>query len=341
MNSTPLLPSGLVDVLPPIAMQEFGLMHHLLKCFRGFGYQPVIPPMLEYEDQLLSGQGQATAHHVFRVMDPLARRMLAIRADMTSQITRIASHQLANAPRPLRLCYAGYTLRTTPEALETRRQHTQIGIERYGSFDSAALAEIIALASHALTTAGLEPMTIDLHYPSILAPLMVGLAQPETVVEAVKRKDTAKLRTLGATDIAALIEAADTPEAAWKKLADIKHPAVIQATQELQALVEALSVRKVAARLSLDLLDLSGYGYYAGPGFALFLNQPAIELGRGGAYRTEAGEAAVGFTLYANDMLALLPSAKEAPIKFLPPTSSTEDAAKLQAQGFITILGEA
>jgi hypothetical protein len=72
----------------------------------------------------------------------------------------------------------------------------------------------------------------------------------------------------------------------------------------------------------------------------LFLNQPAIELGRGGAYRTEAGEAAVGFTLYANDMLALLPSAKEAPIKFLPPTSSAEDAAKLQAQGFITILGE-
>lgn len=340
MNSAPLLPSGLMDVLPPMAMQEFGLIHHLLKSFRGFGYQPVIPPLMEYEEALLSGQGSATSHHVFRVMDPLAHRMLALRADMTSQITRIATHQLAGVKRPLRLCYAGYTLRTTPEALETRRQHTQVGIERYGSADDAALAEIISLAVHALKTAGLGAMTLDIHYPSILAPLLDAASEKGAVIEAVKRKDSAKLVALGEPQIAALVAASGTASEVLGQLGGMTHPTITKAVVEVTALVAALERRKLPARITLDLVDMSGYGYYAGAGFALFLNQPALELGRGGAYRTPAGEAAVGFTLYANDMLALLPPVKELPVKILPAETPAEEAAALQAQGFITMLGE-
>jgi ATP phosphoribosyltransferase regulatory subunit len=339
MNA-PLLPSGLMDVLPPMAMQEFGLIHHLLTCFRRFGYQPVIPPLMEYEDVLLSGQGAATAHHVFRVMDPLAGRMLALRADMTSQITRIATHQLAGAPRPLRLCYAGYTLRTMPGALETRRQHMQVGIERYGSFASEALAEVIMIAVHALGTSGIGAMTVDIHYPSILAPLLESVVQKDAAIEAVKRKDIARLEMLGATQIAALVAASGEAEHVLPQLRAMEHPAILKAAEEVAALVQALKVRGVAAGVTLDLVDMSGYGYYTGLGFALFLNQPALELGRGGTYRTPAGEAAVGFTLYANDMLALLPPVKELPVKTLPAETPAEEAAELQAQGFITMLGE-
>ncbi len=58
-----LLPSGLADVLPPLAAREFKLVHHFLKNFMAFGYQPVIPPLAEYSSSLLAGQGEATAHH--------------------------------------------------------------------------------------------------------------------------------------------------------------------------------------------------------------------------------------------------------------------------------------
>ena len=111
-----LLPSGLADVLPPLAAAEFRLVHHFLKNFMAFGYQPVIPPLAEYASSLLAGQGKATSHHVFKMPDPLAPEMLALRADMTGQVARIATEPLAAMPRPLRLCYAGYTLRTAPEA---------------------------------------------------------------------------------------------------------------------------------------------------------------------------------------------------------------------------------
>ncbi|MBN8542881.1 MAG: ATP phosphoribosyltransferase regulatory subunit [Alphaproteobacteria bacterium] len=340
MNSSPLLPSGLMDVLPPQAMQEFGLIHHLLKSFTGFGYEPVIPPVMEFEEQLLSGQGEATGHHAFRVMDPLANKMLAFRADMTSQITRIASNNLSRSPRPLRLCYAGYTLRTTPEALQTRRQHTQVGIERYGSKSPAAQAEIISIAVHSLKTAGLGDMTVDIHFPSLLSPLLKGVKERDAVIEAVKHKDTAKLRALGATDIAAVIDAVGSAMPALEILKTIKNADVVKAVEEVTALTNELQVRHVPAHITVDLLELSGYGYYAGAGFALFLNNPALELGRGGAYLTPSNEEAVGFTLYANDLLEILPASATKPVKKLPANTSAEEAAKIQSQGFVTLLGE-
>lgn len=51
-----LLPSGLMDVLPPQAAAEFRLIHLFLKTFMGFGYQPVIPPLAEYAEPMLAGQ---------------------------------------------------------------------------------------------------------------------------------------------------------------------------------------------------------------------------------------------------------------------------------------------
>jgi ATP phosphoribosyltransferase regulatory subunit len=329
-----------MDVLPPQAMQEFGLIHHLLKSFTGFGYEPVIPPLMEFEEHLLSGQGEATGHHAFRVTDPLANKMLAFRADMTSQITRIASNSLSRIPRPLRLCYAGYTLRTLPEALQIRRQHTQVGIERYGSKSPAAQAEIISIAVHALKTAGLGELTVDIHFPSLLSPLLKNVKNPDAVIEAVKHKDTAKLRDLGAIDIATVMDATGDAKHALDILRTIKNVAVEKAVEEVSALTNELQVRNVPAHVTVDVLELSGYGYYAGAGFALFLNNPALELGRGGAYLTPSNEEAVGFTLYANDLLEILPQAEKKPVKTLPANTSATDAASLQAQGFVTLLGD-
>lgn len=340
IHSSPLLPSGLTDVLPPEAMKEFGLIHHLLKCFTGFGYAPIIPPLMEFENQLLSGQGEVTSHHTFRAMDPLANKMLAFRADMTSQITRIASHSLRNAPRPLRLCYAGYTLRTMPEALHTRRQHTQIGIERYGSKSPVAQAEIISIAVHALKTAGLGELTVDIHFPSLLLPLLKDMKEHGAIIEAVKHKDTTKLRALGASNIAAVIDATGSATQVLEMLKTIKNTDVQKAVEEVTLLTNELQARAVPAHITVDLLELSGYGYYAGAGFALFLNNPAFELGRGGAYLTPSNEEATGFTLYANELLETLPQMEKKPVKILPANSSAEEAAMLQAQGFVTLLGE-
>lgn len=334
-----LLPSGLADVLPPLAAAEFRLVHHFLKTFMAFGYQPVIPPLAEYAASMLAGQGEATSHHVFKMPDPLAPEMLAVRADMTGQVARIASGALANLPRPLRLCYAGYTLRTAPEALKTRRQHTQVGIERFGDMQAQSVAEILAIAAHALATNGVDTLTIDLHYPSVLEALLKHYPAEKhaAIRDAVRLKDPARLVALEAMDIAEMMRHAGPAEAVLTRLAASPLPEVKRAADDLAALVQALSTAKVSATLTIDLLDLAGYGYYSGIGYAMFWNKAGIEVGRGGCYATDGGEHAVGFTLYINDVLGHLPPEAPALIKTIPHGTSTAEAAALQAQGFVTI----
>ena len=337
--SAPLLPSGLMDVLPPFAAAEFRLIHHFLKTFSGFGYQPVIPPLAEFADTLLADQGAATGHHVFRMNDPLSTQMLALRADMTGQVARIASTSLKPEPRPLRLCYAGYTLRTSPEALKTLRQHTQVGIERFGDQHTNAVAEILAIAAHALSTNGIDGITIDLHFPSVMEALLQNFpaAQHASLREAVRLKDTARLKSLMANTIAALMDIRGDAVTALTALKALNHAAIDAAATALAALVDALDAHMLNATITIDLLDLSGYGYYHGIGYALYWNKAGIEVGRGGCYRTPNGEEAVGFTLYINELLEQLGAEAAPPVKPIPYGTAIAEAARLQKDGFITV----
>jgi len=125
-----------------------------------------------------------------------------------------------------------------------------------------------------------------------------------------------------------------------QKLAASPLPAVKQAAADLKALVDALKAHQLPASISIDLLDLSGYGYYHGVGYALFWNKAGLEVGRGGCYRTARGEEAVGFTLYLNELLDHLPAENTAPVKKIPYGTAPAEAEALQREGFITMYGE-
>lgn len=342
MSSPALLPSGLMDVLPPLAAAEFRLIHHFLKTFTAFGYQPVIPPLAEYAETLLAGQGEATGHHAFKLPDPLAPQTLAIRADMTVQVARIAATSLGAMPRPLRLCYAGYTLRTMPEALKTRRQHTQVGIERFGDMATHSVAEVLAIAVHALEINGVTGLTVDLHYPSVLEALLKRYPESKhaAIRDAVRLKDHARLHALEALDIAEMMRHSGPAPAVVQRLNASSTPEVKRAAADISALMAALAKAEVNATLTIDLLDLSGYGYYTGIGYALFWNQGGIEVGRGGCYSAGGGEAAVGFTVYINELLSLLPAEAAPATQVIPYGTPAKTAAALHKQGITTIFTE-
>src|SRR5262249_41636565 len=137
------------------------------------------------------------------------------------QVARIATTTLDNAPRPLRLCYAGYTLRTQPEALKTRRQHTQVGIERFGDINVTSIAEVLTIICYALKQSSIGNVTIDLHYPSVFEALLAEQpkARHTALREATRLKDTAALRKEGAIAIADLL---DTSGPAGDVLARLK-----------------------------------------------------------------------------------------------------------------------
>ena len=117
-----LLPAGMSDVLAPHAQFEASVLEQLMEWFAGHGYDRVAPPLIEFEEALLTGIGAGLAGQTFRLMDLESQRMMGVRADMTPQIARIAAARLAKSPRPLRLSYAGSVLRVSGSQLRPERQ---------------------------------------------------------------------------------------------------------------------------------------------------------------------------------------------------------------------------
>ena len=167
-----LLPAGLRDLLPPDAETEAAAVETLMDVFAGHGYQRVKPPLLEFEASLLSGSGAAIAEQTFRLMDPDSQRMMGPRADTTPQVARIATTRLINAPRPLRLSYAGQCLRVRGSELAPDRQIAQAGIELIGQDSPEADAEIVLVAAEALDSVGLTRVSFDLTLPTLVPTLM-------------------------------------------------------------------------------------------------------------------------------------------------------------------------
>ncbi len=340
MNST-LLPSGLFDLLPPHAARESALVGALLQHFRACGYEQVHPPLMEYEDSLLSAADAGMTTRTFRVMDPLSQRMMAIRADMTMQVARIAGTLLKAEPRPLRLCYGGQTLRTTPEPLQTNRQFRQIGLELIGAETIAADIEVMQTAAAAVMAVGLNDVSIDLSMPPLLHDLAPGLepGRWDALSEALHRKDRAALAAFQVPHLAEIATLSGPAEDVLAALHAMPlHEGLRAHVNQLEQACALLRTRLgERVSLTLDPLDAPGFDYYTGVRFSLFLKNRQREIGRGGRYRSIFGETATGFTLYSEDLLPFITTSNAMPRLLLPPETSEATAARLRAEGYATL----
>ncbi len=338
-----LLPAGLKDGLPPDAAFEAAMVERLMSCFAGWGYERVKPPLLEFEDALLSGMGEAMAAHTFRLMDPVSQRMMGLRADMTPQVGRIAASRLKNAPRPLRLSYAGQVLRVKGEQMRPERQIGQAGIELIGIESAAADAEAVLLAAEALRLAGITDLVVDLNAPMLAVSLLreSSIDEPEDLIAALDRKDAAAVKQLGgklAPVLQHLMGAGGDATRAIKELAGVALPKAAAAQRD--RLIEVAGLIRAAnpgLSLTIDPTDHRGFEYHSGVTFSLLGRGGAGEFGRGGRYVNQSGEDATGFTLYLDSLMAALPAPKPARRILLPRGASPEAAARLREEGWVTL----
>ncbi|MGE0717855.1 MAG: ATP phosphoribosyltransferase regulatory subunit [Alphaproteobacteria bacterium] len=344
-----LLPAGLGDLLPDDAAFEAEVVEQLMGRFAGFGYERVKPPLIEFEESLLSGAGAALASDTFRLMDPVSQRMIGLRADMTPQVARIAATRLAKAPRPLRLCYAGQVLRVSGTQLRPERQFGQVGAELIGVAATAADAEVIALAAEALQRLGVAALSVDLTTPTLVPAVCraFGLdAQTERRVRAaVDRKDAAALDRAASSAraiLGRLLAACGPADKALPALADLPLPD--EAAREVSALAEVVAAARAVVptlAITIDPVENRGFEYHTGLSFTIFARGVRGELGRGGRYGIGFGhdEPATGFTLYTDTLLRAVPPPTPRRRVYLPAGTLPVQAAGLRADGWITVQG--
>ena len=308
-----LLPDGIEEVLPVAAARVEQLRRQLLDLYGSWGYQLVIPPLVEFTESLLIGLGADIDLLTFRVTDQLSGRSMGIRADITPQVARIDAHSLA-AQGVSRFCYAGSVLHTRAESLQASRSPIKLGAELYGDSSLKADIEVISLLLETLKAAGLESIPLDLGHVGIFRALLAdsGLdAEREAAVfDALQRKSV--------PDLAEVLQSVTDAERRQQiiELAGMHGNASVldnvpcagKAIAELREVSAVIAERYPEIDIYFDLSELRGYHYHTGLVFAAYVPGHGQALANGGRY-DDVGQVfgrARPATGFSTDLKALL-----------------------------------
>ena len=338
-----VLPDHIADVLPSEARHIEEIRRLYLDTARRFGYELVMPPLLEYIESLLSGTGRTLNLQTFKLVDQLSGRTLGLRADTTPQVARIDAH-LLNRVGVTRLCYCGPVLHTRPDRPFATREPLQFGAEIYGHAGLEADLEVIELALTALDAVALKNVSLDLSdariVPALLSGVSISSDARDALHQALASKDLTSIQDLAKElpsnvqkalvelvqmygDISVLSQAEKT-FSAW--------PTIVQSIQELRHIAQAFK----HVHITFDLADLRGYGYYSGVRFAMFVAGTNDALVRGGRY-DEVGAIfgrrlpAVGFSLDLKVVAELLAGLADSPVDEAIRAPWSQDPALRQA----------
>jgi ATP phosphoribosyltransferase regulatory subunit len=343
-----VLPDHIADVLPSEARRIEELRRELLDLAACFGYELVIPPMLEYLESLLTGTGQALNLQTFKLVDQLSGRSLGLRADTTTQTARIDAH-LLNRQGLTRLCYCGPVLHARPSSPHATREPLQLGAEIYGHSGLEADLEALDLALDGLAMAGIQGAWLDMGDVRIIKGLIQHLKLSEATLSdlhaALSVKDAVWLRQLtqdlphdlqqALRILPELYGDASVLDEAERVLP--QSPLLQTSFKQLRWLAQHLD----RVKLSFDLADLSGYAYYSGIRFAAYATGQRDALLRGGRY-DEVGSVfgrnrpAVGFSLDLKHLVGAAPQTAPRAVIRAPWRESTSlriAISRLRGQG--------
>lgn len=339
-----LLPEGIDEILPPEAQRLEDLRRRLLDLCAAWGYELVMPPLVEYLESLLTGSGKDLELQTFKLTDQLTGRLMGIRADMTPQAARIDAHYLKRA-LPVRLCYVGSVLHTLPDEFAGSRELLQLGAELYGHAGPESDIEILRLMLAALERAGLQDVYLDLGHVGVFRELArdAGLSSERELAlfDALQRKARPEVEALlgqyaipaahrerlgGLLDLNGGAEAIARAEALCRGAPE----GVRAALANLKTIAAAVARSHPQLPVYFDLAELSGYRYYTGAVFSVLVPGQGQAVAQGGRYdgigRAFGRErAATGFSADLRFLLRLVPPPPVARAAILAP--GAEEAA--------------
>ncbi len=315
------LPKGVADFLPEQAGAIGFIEKKISRIFELWGFQRIIPPLLEFQDVMDIGLGAALRDKTFRFDDRQTGRLLAIPADITPQVARIVATRMRGMPLPHRLHYSGRILRHAESQTGRSREIFQSGVELVGLDAPEADAEMIVMAIEALQGLGFDNFKIDLGQVSFYRGIMEasGLSPAATLRlrEAIGKKDLSAVREILAgespaddtiTEISSLPRLFGGLEVLDEAARVVRNDCSRRALDNLVQVVDILRIHGVEEYLTVDLGEIRGLDYHTGVTFEGFVGGVGQAVCGGGRY--DGLMARYGFeapaTGFAFNVLALL-----------------------------------
>lgn len=318
-----LLPDGVNELMPADAWRVETLRRQIMDSNYRWGYELVMPPLIEYLDSLLTGTGEKLGLQTFTFIDQHNGRSLGVRADMTPQVARIDAHAM-RSDHPNRLFYVGSVLRARSDGAGGSRTPLQFGAELFGHAGPASDAEIIQLMLNNVLLAGLQPsqLLLDVGHVGVFR----GLTQDSGLSEELSESLFQALLRGSLPEMQELLQAASVSSRVSRYFQDLVSlagdssvvltrarevlsdagSAVREALDNLQAVIDAVRAIYPDLKLHVDLAELRGYRYHTGIVFALY-DESGSELARGGRYDSigESFGRARPATGFSGDLVSL------------------------------------
>ena len=297
---------------------------------RRWGYRFVVTPSVEALEVLARGLEPDQQRRLFKITDADGS-LLALTAEKTVSVARLAAGKLRSAPLPLRLCYAAPVLSNEAGRFAHRREAYQVGAELIGASGAAADAEVIALAVRCLDAAGLRRYQVDVGHAEFFQGILEGVALTGEARTQVKR-------TLAARDFVALEKLLEaTPLRGAEHELVLQFPALRggpeildaagklvrnrrseRALEELGLVLELLAAHGLRDTVSLDLGAIRDFDYYTGvifEGYGQDVGRPLAQGGRYDGLLAKFGRPApaTGFVIHLDLVGEVLARAGHAP----------------------------
>jgi ATP phosphoribosyltransferase regulatory subunit len=297
-NNRWLLPDGIEEILPPDAREIEDLRQQILTLYDRWGYDLVMPAMIEFTDSLLTGTAHSLQSKTFTLVDHITGKQMGLRSDMTPQVARIDAHQMANQGIS-RLCYCGHLIHARADGLNPSRSPLQIGAEIFGNASIDADIEVVCLMLETLHTLSLQQVSIDLGHVAIFRNLFEesGLEQhlEQKLFDMLQRKSIPELK-----EFLWQLDMDDSKRQLFCELALLNGDVgmleqarevfkggpqgCLQALDHIAAVARGVQQRYPNVLIHCDLSELRGYEYHTGLVFAAFLPGQGREIARGGRY---------------------------------------------------------
>lgn len=291
----------------------------LLDLLFKYDFQYVHPPILEYQQTLSLGSGKLSQDRAFRFVDPLSGKMLAVRTDISPQISRIDYSLNVDSNVVAKYCYAGEIALATVDCLAIRNPY-QVGGEIFGDSSVKADIEAINIAIECCRLVDQADLLIDLGHTGILKKAicklsleksqeieLLAILQCKSVTDGQKFIDKYGLNTDQKNIISFLFHCSQISGSQQSDyLQDQVYKILPECRQKWQHLSDIFGHIKQqfpTIKQHIDLAELRGYSYHTGIVFGIYSNKKLIC--RGGRYNhcsSAQFRTATGFTLDVNSL---------------------------------------
>ena len=346
------LPEGIDELTGEQAVTFESIRRRLLDLYQSWGYELVVPPMVEYIESLIL-TSDSVDQKTFKFLDSISGRMIGVHSDITPQIARIDSKR-SKSDKTDRYCYINAILQTKADDFYTSRSPIQAGAELYGYKGIEADIEVIELMLASLSILKTQGLTLSLGNTAIFNALCEATELDKqdiaTLRDIFKRKSVPELDVFlkdnaikEADKFIALISLDGDDQVLDRALkVFVDFPRVVGAINDLIKLNKVFDGNGI--NLMFDLGEVKAYEYHNGIVFAAYHPSYSKALAQGGRYNGLSQSLGVSrdATGFSFDLKFLIQNQKSNLIKSKVLNVPTSDDPELKAfindlrlQGFI------